>query len=153
MFVLYGERPRGGGNVVFDDLRIRRVDKTSVGSGTEPDGVVSTVYAVKNHELSHVLCARSILDELSVVFPFWRLGEPFSGDEKIPSRSSMPCSSFWPTGSVIPVFLADISAMRLCKSVSVGKLTVPGRLLRRTGCHGRASYVLGYWRVPLLSKL
>lgn len=42
MFVLYGERPMGGGKVVFEDLRIRRVDRTSTGSGTEPGSVLST---------------------------------------------------------------------------------------------------------------
>lgn len=52
MFVLYGERPNGGGNVVLDDFRIRRVDRTSVGSGTEPDGIFSTGYAGKCHGLA-----------------------------------------------------------------------------------------------------
>lgn len=45
MFVLYGDRPEGGGNMEFVDLRIRRVERTSIGSGTEPGGGVSTDYA------------------------------------------------------------------------------------------------------------
>lgn len=36
----------GGGKVVLEDLRIRRVDRTSTGSGTEPGSVVSTESAV-----------------------------------------------------------------------------------------------------------
>lgn len=58
IFVLYGDRPKGGGNTVFEDLRRRRVDSTSVTSGTE-------------------LCARSISDEVSVVLPLTRFGGLF----------------------------------------------------------------------------
>jgi hypothetical protein len=36
MFVLKGERPGGGGKTVFEFLTRRRVERTSVGSGTEP---------------------------------------------------------------------------------------------------------------------
>lgn len=56
----------------------------------------------------YTLCAKCISEDVSVVFPFTMtfFGGAFSGDEKMPSKSSIPCSSraFW--GNVMPVFLA-----------------------------------------------
>lgn len=52
IFVLYGERPIGGGNIVLEDFRRRRVDRTSVGSGTEPGIVISTLLFC-----AHLVCS------------------------------------------------------------------------------------------------
>ena len=102
MFVLIGERPIGGGKTV---LGFRRVDKTSVGSGAEP--VVSISAGVLQRMGQYLLCSTSIFDEVRVVLPFRRTREAggFSGEEKIPSRSSMPCSSRLFCGIVMPVLL------------------------------------------------
>jgi hypothetical protein len=65
MFVLKGDRPIGGGNTVFEDFRRRRVESTSVGSGTEPVVVVSTTHNAR-FSFQHLICFPRTLRQIHI---------------------------------------------------------------------------------------
>jgi len=115
MFVLYGERPVGGGSVVRVDFRSRRSERTWVGSRSEPNSLLEEYVTCTSSRTRSIkmnsLCVTCILEEVSVVLPFrvGLFGDGFSGEENMPSRFSMPFSSRAFSLSVIPVFLGAIS--------------------------------------------
>jgi len=138
----------GGGNTVLVLLSRRRVERTSVGSGTEPAILISIGFysirlepsihsPVSRGSRVHILCARSISDEVRVVFPLRRtrvaLAGDFSGEEKMPSKFSMPCSSLELTGRVMPVLLSVCQSYSWSTRHEIAELTVLAHRAQNTG--------------------